>query len=232
MYRYYVISEPTGFQFMSTENWQTALDTWSELLCALTTHEAHIEVHKDMGDYNIKVKTLRDIEEVKKHSEYLMFLESDKENRVTKRLVQQEYDGMELVETKDEVERFDDYGQYTAELLQESYDDMIRAAVKLDKEVDFHGEFEKMSAEQQDEIINPKHYKMIPASAYEKHPDGLEYMDLMDYILAHHKGVESHLLGQVFKYAMRLGKKDADLQDAKKIAWYAERLVNTIAERD
>jgi hypothetical protein len=49
--------------------------------------------------------------------------------------------------------------------------------------------------------------------------------------LKHHDGVEAHLLGQVFKYSCRLGKKDDDLQDAKKIEWYANRLVSTIKER-
>jgi len=53
----------------------------------------------------------------------------------------------------------------------------------------------------------------------------------MEYMLGHHKGVEAHLIGQIFKYTMRLGKKDADLQDAKKIEWYANRLVSVIAER-
>jgi hypothetical protein len=96
---------------------------------------------------------------------------------------------------------------------------------------DFHGNFKEMSEEAQDNIINPKHYKMIPSEAYSKHPEGLEYMDLMGYILKHHDGVEAHLLGQVFKYSCRLGKKDDDLQDAKKIEWYANRLVSTIKER-
>lgn len=101
----------------------------------------------------------------------------------------------------------------------------------LDIKPDFHGKFEDMDDDEQDQIINPSHYKMIPKEAYEKNPEGLEYMDLMEYILAHHKGVESHLLGQVFKYACRLGKKDADLQDARKIQWYANRLVKVIDER-
>jgi len=108
---------------------------------------------------------------------------------------------------------------------------MNRVEKRLLNELDFHGDFSNMAPEEQDAIINPKHYKMIPKEAYEKFPEGLEYMDLMEYILAHHKGVEAHLLGQIFKYACRLGKKDADLQDAKKIEWYANRLVETIKER-
>lgn len=96
--------------------------------------------------------------------------------------------------------------------------------------LNFHGKFENMSNDEQDQIINPKHYKMIPPEAYKRFPEGLEYMHLMEYILKHHSGVESHLLGQVFKYACRLGKKDSKLQDAKKIAWYADRLVKVIED--
>jgi len=96
--------------------------------------------------------------------------------------------------------------------------------------IDFHGKFEDMSEESRDEIINPKHYEVVPPEAYTKHPDGLEYMDIMQYLLAHHKGVQAHLLGQIFKYAIRLGKKDAKLQDARKIQWYANYLVDVIEE--
>ena len=96
--------------------------------------------------------------------------------------------------------------------------------------IDFHGKFEDMSEESRDEIINPKHYEVVPPEAYTKHPDGLEYMDIMQYLLAHHSGVQAHLLGQIFKYAIRLGQKDAKLQDAKKIQWYANYLVDVIEE--
>jgi hypothetical protein len=96
------------------------------------------------------------------------------------------------------------------------------------KAIDFHGNFNKLDKSDQDEIINPKHYKMIPKEAYNRFPEGLEYMDLMEYILDSHSGVNSHLLGQIFKYACRLGKKDADLQDARKIEWYASRLVKSL----
>jgi hypothetical protein len=89
----------------------------------------------------------------------------------------------------------------------------------------FHGDFKNMNAANQDSVINPAHYKVIPPGNY---PDGLEYMDLMQYLLAHHTGVTSHLLGQVFKYSTRLGKKDDKLQDAKKIQWYANYLVKVI----
>ena len=95
-------------------------------------------------------------------------------------------------------------------------------------ETDFHGDFEEMSEEDRDAIINPKHYKMVPPEAYSKHPEGLEYIDLMEYLLGGHTGVQAHLLGQIYKYACRLGKKDSKLQDASKIKWYADRLVKEI----
>jgi len=71
--------------------------------------------------------------------------------------------------------------------------------------------------------INPSHYKeIIP---------GYEYMDCMEYMLKGFEGVESHLLGQTYKYLMRLGKKDAKIQDARKAQWYLNRLVNTYEQQ-
>lgn len=100
------------------------------------------------------------------------------------------------------------------------------------EKVDFHGEFNKMAPDTQDLIINPKHYEIIPASAYKDYPDGLEYMDIMKYALSHLKGVVAHTLGHIFKYSFRLGKKDDMLQDAKKIQWYANRLVFLLERAD
>jgi len=94
---------------------------------------------------------------------------------------------------------------------------------------DFHGEFKDMNERIKDSIINPAHYKVIPAGNY---PEGLEYMDLMNYILDHHKGIEAHLVGQILKYSIRLGKKDAKQQDALKIQWYANYLVEVIKKQD
>ena len=93
---------------------------------------------------------------------------------------------------------------------------------------DFHGDFSGMSDEVKDSIINPKHYKIFSPEDYAKYPDGIEYMDLCDQALAHLSGVESHLVGQILKYTLRVGKKDAMEQDATKIQWYATRLVNTV----
>jgi len=135
---------------------------------------------------------------------------------------------------------FDEYGFYgennppvnavpstafteTPDVVFEIVDDKIESAVV--------GELPKIKIKKiysDDPVINPKHYKMIPKEAYQKYPEGLEYMDLMEYILKHHEGVEGHLLGQIFKYACRLGRKDSIIQDAKKIEWYANRLVKVL----
>jgi len=123
------------------------------------------------------------------------------------------------------------YNRVEKAIMEYNRENKTDETVCLSEEVDFHGKFEEMTSEEQDAIINPQHYKMVPKEAYARFPEGLEYMDLMEYILKHHKGVGAHLLGQVFKYGCRLGKKDAALQDAKKIAWYANRLVEVLSEK-
>lgn len=103
--------------------------------------------------------------------------------------------------------------------------------IKEDEEAiktNFHGDFSGMSDEVKDSIINPKHYKIFAPEDYVSYPDGIEYMDLCDKALAHLSGVESHLVGQILKYTLRVGKKDAMEQDATKIQWYANRLVETV----
>jgi hypothetical protein len=71
---------------------------------------------------------------------------------------------------------------------------------------------------------------MLSPEVMAKYPYGMEYIDLMAYLLEGHTGVQAHLLGQIYKYSMRLGKKDNTLQDARKIEWYASRLVSEIEQ--
>lgn len=97
----------------------------------------------------------------------------------------------------------------------------------LEEEVDFHGDFQSMDEKMREEIINPKHYKIVPPGNY---PDGIEYMDLCVHALSHLDGVKAHLVGQILKYALRVGKKDDFLQDSRKIEWYANYLVTLIEE--
>lgn len=220
----YEVHTPSNFgwiEYGATDNWQTAIDMFNE---GKMKGSCEIQV-TDLNANPPKVEAyLTNLIDVEGWSEHLMSTRRSY-NRIEKRIMnammEQEKDGMEIVKPE-----FNEYGYYG-----ENNGPLPEFKPKEESTTDFHGDFKDMDASQQDEIINPKHYKMIPKEAYVKHPEGLEYMDLMDYILAHHNGVESHLLGQVFKYACRLGKKDADLQDAKKIEWYSNRLVQAIKER-
>jgi len=99
----------------------------------------------------------------------------------------------------------------------------------MSKDNKFHGDFGVITEEEKDLIINPKHYKIMSPDDLKHFLDkGLEYLDIMRYALTRHTGVVAHVLGQVFKYSFRLGGKDDELQDATKIAWYGNRLVEEI----
>ena len=70
--------------------------------------------------------------------------------------------------------------------------------------------------------ISPKHYKEIVP--------GYEYMDMMVYMLDDFDGVEAHLMGQIYKYLMRYGKKDSKLQELQKVEWYLTYLIKHLQE--
>jgi len=65
--------------------------------------------------------------------------------------------------------------------------------------------------------INPQHYKNVAA--------GKQYMELMVDMLAGKSGVEAHLFGQVYKYLMRCGNKDQEVQELNKALWYLQALI-------
>jgi hypothetical protein len=77
----------------------------------------------------------------------------------------------------------------------------------------------KNMTEETKDAINPKHYQDIVP--------GMQYMEMMQYMLprANLDQLGSHLLGQVYKYEMRLGKKDADIQELFKAKWYLDYLL-------
>ena len=77
---------------------------------------------------------------------------------------------------------------------------------------------------EENNAISPKHYKEIVP--------GYEYMDMMVFMLRDFDGVEAHLMGQVYKYLMRYGKKDDKLQELEKAKWYLDYLItyNTTPE--
>jgi len=226
IYRVYKSPSSTILEY-EVDSWQKAIDIWSNLkqsgnspYITCIGEERSMVVNSQSG--------------IREWSDYLLM---NNYNRVERRIMldmqDQEMNGMKVVE----VEETGNFG-YSAYLEREAeaeYQALVEESnytvaeeCEKKKSIDFHGNFSKMDQSSQDEIINPKHYKMIPKEAYDRFPEGLEYMDLMEYILDSHSGVNSHLLGQIFKYSCRLGKKDADLQDARKIEWYASRLVKSL----
>lgn len=67
--------------------------------------------------------------------------------------------------------------------------------------------------------------KAVSGSHYNDVVPGFQYMQMMQHMLADKDGVESHLLGQVYKYLMRSGKKDDVEQEYRKARWYLNCLV-------
>lgn len=77
---------------------------------------------------------------------------------------------------------------------------------------------------EENNAISPKHYKEIVP--------GYEYMDMMVYMLDGFDGVEAHLMGQIYKYLMRYGKKDSKVQELEKVQWYLTYLIKELNERE
>jgi len=72
------------------------------------------------------------------------------------------------------------------------------------------------------DAINPQHYKNVAA--------GKQYMELMVDMLEGKSGVEAHLFGQVYKYLMRCGNKDQEVQELNKALWYLQALIKYKSE--
>ena len=226
IYKVYKSPSSTILEY-EVDSWQKAIDIWSNL--KQSGNSPYISCIGEKRSMIVNSQS-----GIREWSDYLLM---NNYNRVERRIMldmqDQEMNGMKVVE----VEETGNFG-YSAYLEREAeaeYQALVKESnytvaeeCEKKKAIDFHGNFSKMDQSSQDEIINPKHYKMIPKEAYDRFPEGLEYMDLMEYILDSHSGVNSHLLGQIFKYSCRLGKKDADLQDARKIEWYASRLVKSL----
>jgi hypothetical protein len=85
------------------------------------------------------------------------------------------------------------------------------------KKKEYYLDKEFFSQTVKDSIINPKHYKNVAA--------GKQYMELMVDMLANKSGVEAHLFGQVYKYLMRCGNKDDEVQELEKALWYLNALI-------
>jgi len=89
---------------------------------------------------------------------------------------------------------------------------------EIDKELDNLSK--RLDAKEKD-AINPDHYQGIVGE--------YQYIECMEFILGK-EGLKSHLLGQIYKYLMRMGKKDNELQEVRKVVWYARCL--EILERE
>lgn len=83
-------------------------------------------------------------------------------------------------------------------------------AMRLNASMDLHIGLSKPK-----DAINPAHYKGIVGD--------YQYIECMEFILGF-EGLKSHLIGQIYKYMMRLGKKDSEQQELGKVIWYSRCL--------
>ncbi len=84
-----------------------------------------------------------------------------------------------------------------------------------DAEESYYKGFNGMNNLDISKAVNPAHYQGIVGN--------YQYIECMEFILGY-EGLKSHLIGQVYKYMMRLGKKDEDLQEVGKVVWYSRCL--------
>jgi hypothetical protein len=83
------------------------------------------------------------------------------------------------------------------------------------------------------DAINPKHYQgvlVIPFDRVASHTDphgniSLQYIEVMEYMMTDEE-FRGHLKGQAWKYMLRLGAKDDEVQELGKASWYVEYLRN------
>jgi hypothetical protein len=85
-------------------------------------------------------------------------------------------------------------------------------------------ETDKTKAVEVKDQINPPHYQDIVP--------GMQYMEMMVFMLARFNGVDAHLMGQIYKYLMRAGMKDPIVQDLEKAQWYLNALINQLKTGD
>ena len=71
------------------------------------------------------------------------------------------------------------------------------------------------------DAVNPAHYKGIVGN--------YQYIECMEFILGF-DGLKAHLIGQIYKYMMRLGKKDSEQQELGKVIWYSRCLAILLRE--
>jgi hypothetical protein len=69
------------------------------------------------------------------------------------------------------------------------------------------------------DAINPDHYKQ----------GGIECIEAMKASMTPEQ-FQGYLKGQVIKYLWRMGLKDSAVQDARKAAWYLDRMIMELAD--
>ena len=70
--------------------------------------------------------------------------------------------------------------------------------------------------------------KYVSGGHYNDVVPGMQYIEMMQFMLADKSGVEAHLFGQIYKYLFRAGKKDDYEQDLRKARWYMQCLVRYV----
>lgn len=117
-----------------------------------------------------------------------------------------------------QVEKKDFYDQMTPKWSNEMAKQYNKNMNDFEKEYNYPGLNKGTNGTVKEEIsnaINPKHYQGIVGN--------YQYIECMEFILGQ-EGLKAHLKGQIYKYMMRLGKKDADLQEIQKVIWYSRCL--------
>ena len=122
----------SGEQELITNSWQQAIDKWA--IERSVGNTGYI-----IGTYMGKEKIFEDHQDI---SEWSKFLLDNNYNRIEKRLMteaafEQEYDGMEVVDVKDDI-RFRDQ-------IPDLMGKVFGGSEKLKESLDFHGNFEEMS---------------------------------------------------------------------------------------
>jgi hypothetical protein len=136
-----------------------------------------------------------------------------------------------------------DFEQYEFDSLESMHRCASVANVKLSSFTEacarppHHGYENEEFLQNQVEGITPRFYvekepeklddiaKAVSGPHYNDIVPGFQYMEMMEYMLNGKSGVESHLLGQVYKYLIRAGKKDDVEQEYRKARWYLNALV-------
>jgi hypothetical protein len=109
----------------------------------------------------------------------------------------------------------DAWDRFDAARLEEKEDEILTEADVINGMIAADKEADKIS-----QAVAGNHYNdVIP---------GMQYMELMQHMLEGREGVNAHLMGQTYKYLMRAGKKDDEIQELRKARWYITCLIKLL----